>query len=217
MRTSRTPWILATLCAVSSIAVAAPPPRAERHADDFADLDELDAADELDDDALDPLDAAVAGPSIGAVLAAAYATARLDHDPTRSWARRTRLAGLVPWITVRTTRDTSWQDAQAEVGHGATLELRATWRLDRLVFDGHELQITGAETARRRERRQLASRVIRAYFAWRRAATAGERAELRAAELAAELDALTDGWFSDEVSRLRWTTGGPRGERSAPR
>lgn len=146
------------------------------------------------------------GPTVGAVLAAAYAAAGLDRDPQGGWIRRARLAGLVPWVTVRTTRDTSWQDDQSEVGHGTSLELRATWRLDRLMFDGRELQVAAIEASRRRERRRLASRVIRAYFTWRRAANAAvidDRAATRAAEAEAELDALTDGWFSDELRRPR--------------
>jgi hypothetical protein len=147
---------------------------------------------------------AVRGPGVGAVLAAAYAAAGLDHDPKDSWIRRARLAGLVPWVTVRTTRDTSWQDDQSEVGHGTSLELRATWRLDRLLFDSRELQVAAVESARRRERRRLAARVIRTYFAWRRAASIAsddERVATRVAEAAAELDALTDGWFSDQLRR----------------
>src|SRR5262249_17293389 len=94
-----------------------------------------------------------AGPTRDAVLAAAYAAAGLDHDPSNSWLRRTRLAGLVPWVTVRTASDTSWQDDHSEVGHGTSIEVRATWRLDRLLFDNHELQVAGIEAARRRERR----------------------------------------------------------------
>lgn len=146
----------------------------------------------------------VHGPGIGAVLAAAYAAAGLDHDPQDSWIRRARLTGLVPWVTVRTTRDTSWQDEHSEVGHGSTLELRATWRLDRLLFDAKELQVAAVESARRRERRRLAARVIRAYFTWRRAASLvsdDDRVTTRVAEAAAELDALTDGWFSEQLAR----------------
>lgn len=149
---------------------------------------------------------AVHGPAIGAVLAAAYAAAGLDRDPKDSWIRRARLAGLIPWVTVRTTRDTSWQDDQSEVGHGTSLELRATWRLDRLLFDGRELQVAAVEAARRRERRRLAARVIRAYFTWRRAASIvsdDERVTTRVAEAAAELDALTDGWFSAQLRHRR--------------
>jgi hypothetical protein len=161
-----------------------------------------------------------AGPAIGAVLSAAYAAARLDHDPGHSWILRARLSGLVPWVTVRTTRDTSWQDNQSEVGHGTTLEARATWQLDRLLFDGRELQIAALEAARRRERRRLANRVIRSYFTWRRAAEAAlgagdERVATRVAEATAELDALTDGWFSDELARGRRGSSEPRTGRAA--
>jgi len=170
-------------------------------------------------------------PRISEVLSAAYAAAGLDRDPGRGWIRRTRLAGLVPWLTVRTTRDTSWQDAHSEIGHGTTLELRATWRLDRLLFDGRELQVATIEAARRRERTRLASHVIRAYYAWRRAAggaaaravdpasgddddradrlddaasrAGDDRSATRLDEAIAELDALTDGWFSETLARSR--------------
>jgi hypothetical protein len=150
----------------------------------------------------------VIGPPIGAVLSAAYATAGLDRDPGGGWIRRARLAGLMPWLTVRTTRNASWQDQHAEVGHGTSLDVRATWRLDRLVFDSHELRVSAIEAARRRERTHLATRVIRSYFAWRRAAggalaAGGDRGDPRVAEASAELDALTDGWFSDELLRLK--------------
>jgi hypothetical protein len=165
---------------------------------------ELDTADGAGDADLAGSVLAVRGPTIGATLTAAYAAAGLDRDPQDSWIRRARLAGLVPWVTVRTARDTSWQDEHSEVGHGTSLELRATWRLDRLMFDGKELQVAAIEAARRRERRRLSTRVIRAYFTWRRAANAAnsdERAATRVAEATAELDALTDGWFSDQRKR----------------
>jgi hypothetical protein len=162
----------------------------------------------------------VRGPAVAEVLTAAYRAAGLDRDPSRGWNARARVAGLVPWITVRTGRDTSWKNTDTDVGHGMVVEVRATWRLDRLVFDGRELQVASVEAARRRERRRLASRVIRAYFAWRRAVErtaerpdcdpadpaadpAGRGCASRAAlvdEAAAELDALTDGWFSDALA-----------------
>jgi hypothetical protein len=159
----------------------------------------------------------VHGPSVSAVLTAAYAAAGLDRDPGGGWIRRARLAGLVPWVTVRTTRDTSWQDEQSEVGHSMSLELRATWRLDRLLFDSHELQVAAIEAARRRERRRLATRVIRSYFTWRRAAGAArdDRIAPRVAEAIAELDALTDGWFSGELQRLTRGDAAPRAEGAA--
>ena len=148
----------------------------------------------------------MAGPSIGEVLSAAYRAAGLDRDPARGWIRRARVAGLVPSLTVRTGRNTSWQELDPDVDRGTTLEVRATWRLDRLVFDGRELQVASIEAARRRERRRLASHVIRAYFHWQRAASAAAadpRWSLRAEEAAADLDALTDGWFAGELPRAQ--------------
>lgn len=167
-----------------------------------------DDAGAADDGSLDGPRVPVVGPSIARVLSAAYASAGLDRDPGGGWTWRARLAGLAPWLTVRTARDTSWQDEHADIGHGTSLEIRATWRLDRLVFDGHELQVAATSAARRRERRRLAARVIRSYFAWHRAAglLAGpddDRVAARIAEPTAELDALTDGWFSEELARLQ--------------
>jgi hypothetical protein len=159
------------------------------------------SADELDDVAID-VDVSVATPRpppIAEVLEAAYATAGLDRDPTPSWRRRARVAGLIPWVTVRTGWDANWREEETDVGRSRTFEVRATWRLDRLLFDGRELQMSSIDAARRRERRRLASRVIQAYFTWRKltARADSERRYALAAEAAtAELDALTDGWFS---------------------
>jgi hypothetical protein len=140
------------------------------------------------------------------VLEAAYATAGLDRDPTRSWIRRARIAGLIPWLTVRTGWDASWRDEEpGEVGRSRTFEVRATWRLDRLLFDGREIQVSTIDASRRRERRRLASYVIRAYFSWKKVTALAMRSPARyaiAAEAAtAELDALTDGWFSESMTQ----------------
>ncbi|HEY4241085.1 MAG TPA: hypothetical protein VGM88_14785 [Kofleriaceae bacterium] len=116
-------------------------------------------------------------PSVAQVLAVAYRTAGLDRDGTRSLIWRARLAGLVPWVTLRAGRDESWTDDDPTIGHSTTLEVRATWRLDRLLFDGRELQVASSAAARRRERQRLARRVIRAYFTWRR--TIASRAATR--------------------------------------
>jgi hypothetical protein len=160
-----------------------------------------------------------AGPEVAAVVAAAYRAAGLHRTPGRSWSRRARLAGLVPWVTVRMGRNTSWQDLDPEVDRGMTVDVRATWRLDRLVFDGRELQAASIEAARRRERRQLASGVVRAYFRWQRLASAAAgqpRLASRAAEAAAELDALTDGWFSEQLDTTDATDATAAARRRTP-
>ncbi len=144
----------------------------------------------------------VVAPPIGEVLAAAYVAAGLDRDPTRGLARRARLAGLVPSLSVRTARGVSWRDGEPDVGRGSTLEVRATWRLDRLVFDARELGAASLGMALRRERRRLATLVIRTYFAWRRAASS-TRTTRQADEAAAALDAVTEGWFTDAVAHAR--------------
>jgi len=202
--------VLGLAAALPGSVAAAPAARSAEPAPgaDGADLERADL-DAIDAELAQPR-RAVHGPGVAAVIAAAYAATGLDHDSQDSWIRRARLTGLVPWVTVRTARDTSWQDDSADVGHSTTLELRATWRLDRLLFDARELQVAGLTTARHRERRRLATRVIRAYFAWRRAARIAsddERIATRVAETVAELDALTDGWFS---AQLRAPAAAPR-------
>ena len=145
-------------------------------------------------------------PPIAEVVEAAYVAAGLDRDPTKSWSRRARAAALIPWVSLRAGWDASWREDDADVGRSRDFEVRATWRLDRLVFDGRELQVSSIDMARRRERRRLATRVIRAYFTWRKlSAAAGHepRAALAAEAALAELDALTDGWFSERAKSPR--------------
>ena len=146
-------------------------------------------------------------PQIAEVLEAAYVAAGLAHDPTPSWRRRARVAGLIPWVSVRAGWDARWRDDEpGDVGRTRDFEVRATWRLDRLLFDGRELQASTIDAARRRERRRLATQVIRTYFAWRKVAAAAARDprfRLAAEAATAELDALTDGWFSDRGESRR--------------
>lgn len=188
-------------------AVAAPSSSPARALDETLETDEAadERADGLELDDRDPEPPASAAPvpgapPVAAVIAAAYAAAGLDRDPAQGWLRRARVSGLVPWVTLRGARETRWAEPSPDIGHTATYEIRATWRLDRLLYDGRELQIAGAEASRRRERRRLASRVIRSYFTWQRARNAAlrhPRWASHADEAAAELDALTDGWFGE--------------------
>src|SRR5262249_37898614 len=75
-------------------------------------------------------------PAISGVLAAAYRTAELDLDPGPSWRMRTRLAGLVPMVSVRGGQDASWRDiTDPTIGYVSVFTVTATWHLDRLLFD----------------------------------------------------------------------------------
>jgi hypothetical protein len=212
--TSTVALVLAMLFALATNASARPSGDRDDDVEERED-DERDAMDErggvaleLEADANTGATSGATGgpglrraPAIADVLEAAYDAAGLNHDPTRSWARRARVAGLIPWVTVKTGWDQSWHDDEpGDVGRSRTFEVRATWRLDRLLFEGRELQMSSIDTARRRERRRLASRVIRAYFVWRKVAPRGG---LAAEAATAELDALTDGWFSERAKSGR--------------
>lgn len=137
--------------------------------------------------------AAAKAPPVSAVVAAAYRAAGLDSDPAPAWRRRARLAGLVPTFTVRDGRDAAWRDvSDPTIAYVSVFSVAATWHLERLMFDPNELRISAIEAGRRRDRRRVAALAIRSYFAWLHG---------RGDEAQAELDALTDGWFSDAVSR----------------
>ena len=134
------------------------------------------------------------GPDVREVIAAAVRAAGLAGDPARGWRRRARLAALVPQLGVRIGQDETWRDvAVPTLGHAMMFDVRASWRLDALVFSPSELRIASVDVLRRRERRRLAWYVISLYRAWRR--TGND-------DLAAQLDVVTDGWFSERRAKL---------------
>jgi hypothetical protein len=121
----------------------------------------------------------------------------------------TRLRAMRLWsdadhVTTLATTDTpNFYDA---VGANLVLELRLTWRLDRLLYSGEESAIERVRLERQDARARLATHVLEVLFAWQRAivqaqgAIVGSREEaeahLRIAETEATLDVLTAGWFS---------------------
>jgi hypothetical protein len=207
--------LLVVCCPMCPIADARPSRDDMRddNGDDDRDDEDRDTTFVIDprfdvDESLVPGSRTRTAPPIAEVLDAAYDAAGLDRDPTKSWIRRARVAGLIPWVSVKTGWDQSWHDDEpGDVGRSRTFEVRATWRLDRLLFDGRELQMSSIDMARRRERRKLASRVIRAYFIWRKvmavAANGSGRGGLAVEAATAELDAVTDGWFSERMNSSR--------------
>jgi hypothetical protein len=113
----------------------------------------------------------------------------------------------MPTVTVRDGRDAAWRDVtDPTIAYVSVLGVAATWHLERLVFDPNELRISAIEAGRRRDRRRVAGLVIRTYYAWLDLAAAAVRDARwapRAAEAAAELDALTEGWFSQNLPATR--------------
>ncbi len=155
-------------------------------------------------------------------VAAAWRTAGLGGDDSRidDLVSRSRASALLPetrlramrlWddashaTTLATTDDTSYYDA---IGANLVLEVRLTWRLDRLLYAGDEPSLERVRLERQDARARVAGRTLEALFAWQRATVAEgsaapatpERteADLRAAEAEATLDVLTGGWFSSQ-------------------
>ena len=129
-----------------------------------------------------------------------------------AWLPETRMRAMRLWddadhtTTVASTDTANFYDA---VGANLVLELRLTWRLDRLVFAGDEPTLERVRLERIDARSRLATRTLEALFAWQRAkveeARAAEgsteriQAVVHAAEAMATLDVLTSGWFSQRV------------------
>ena len=119
-------------------------------------------------------------------VAAAWRTAGLGADDARIDAliSRSRASALLPetrlramrlWddashaTTLATTDDTSYYDA---IGANLVLEVRLTWRLDRLLYAGDEPTLERVRLERQDARARVAARTLEALFAWQRATVA---------------------------------------------
>jgi hypothetical protein len=131
---------------------------------------------------------------------------------------RARASALLPETRMRAMR--LWQEADHTttvaasdtanfydaVGANMVLELRLTWRLDRLLYAGDESTLERVRLERVDARSRLATRTLEVLFTWEKAVLDGREAvngsaeeraaTLRAAEARATLDVLTAGWFT---------------------
>lgn len=154
-------------------------------------------------------------PTLAEVRDAALRAAGLDHRPERAWARRARLAGLMPVLTLSIDRglahdaDLSRESSGKERLDMATnrdigLEARAVWRLERLLYDDAEIRALQTAQRQQQERTELLLRVTSIYYQRRKLQLARQRGGTEAArmdqllaieELTDQLDALTSGHF----------------------
>ena len=143
--------------------------------------------------------------------------ARIDALVSRArasaWLPETRMRAMRLWdnannaTTLASTDTANFYDA---VGANLVLELRLTWRLDRLLYAGDEGTLERVRLERLDARSRLATRTLEVLFTWERAmlearqAASGspeeQSAQLRASEAQATLDVLTAGWFSARAS-----------------
>ncbi len=143
-------------------------------------------------------------PSPEQVVAAAYRAAGLDRDPIPGLSRRAHVSALIPSISVHGGEDATWKDiANPTVGQVLVYGVSASWQLGRLYYDASDFHVASLETARRRERRRLATRVLRLYYRWLTARAAAERAGRPSPrggrDRGPELDAWTEGWWNVET------------------
>jgi hypothetical protein len=138
---------------------------------------------------------------------AAVRAAGLAEDRVPGWRYRARLAGLVPIVSSRYGRNSSWKEVNdPTLANTNMFDVRATWQLERLMFDPNELRIDAIDVSRRREKRRVEQLAIHSYYAWlgaRELASRSSAWQMRADELAADLDAITGGWFAQALAQVK--------------
>jgi hypothetical protein len=154
-------------------------------------------------------------PTLAEIRDAALRHAGLDRHPERAWARRARLAGLMPVVTVSLQRDLAHDADLSRESSGKEsldigtnrdigLEARAVWRLDRLLYDDAEIRALQTAQRQHQERLDLVMRVTSIYYQRRKLQLAQGRGGSEASrmdqilaidELTDQLDALTGGYF----------------------
>lgn len=205
-RVLRQAVVVAVFASAVAVATAA-------HGQDEAQASETDARLELLEER---------EPTIEEVRAAAVRAAGLEPRKGKRWARRARLSGLLPRLTVRATRQmardqgltldlTETSDRlKLSTGDQLVVEARATWDLGKLVFDPVELRASRESARLWSERADLEAEVTRLFYERRRAqiewilappedAADAALRRLEIDELTAQLDALSGGFLKSEL------------------
>lgn len=115
------------------------------------------------------------GPSIAAVQTAVVQKMLLAPNQTRRWLRRVRAASLLPDLRSEfdVSNDRGWKLGQEagsadelseDQGAGRTLRVRATWHLDRLIFNVNELRVAQTGLDVQSARRRILVEVTGMYF-----------------------------------------------------
>jgi hypothetical protein len=159
-------------------------------------------------------------PDVREVQRAAARWVGADPKRFRSWRRRVRKAAWLPQLRVRVQRgyeDDLLSNASGQtraMDDELTLEFRAQWDLDRLLFDRNELYLSREAALLAELRQDVVAEATRLYFERRRLqvellveppvhAHSLLRARLRLEELTAALDGLTGGFFRRALGTRR--------------
>jgi hypothetical protein len=123
-----------------------------------------------------------------------------------AWRTRSRWSAALPILSVHGSRDVNWQEGSSSshssvgaIDRAQGVDVRLTWRLDRLLFDPDEPRLFDAEQKARKARVTLDQEVARSYFLWRKAVAArpaGADLTFAEGETFAQVDAFTGGWLT---------------------
>lgn len=173
-------------------------------------------------------------PEVQRVLDEASAYAKVQPALIDRWLRSSRAFAALPTLRLAyqldddysnqfrrydefgnppTTTDGTFYDVQtdADVGQGRTIDIQATWELDKLVMSSEQIRVINEAQDIAKLREKVLAEVTRIYFERRRLQVEGllrpktdllaqVKDELRLRELTANLDAYTGGWFSESVA-----------------
>ena len=167
-------------------------------------------------------------PKVQIVQQVALKYAALNPSIFSSMRTRSRTQAVLPQFTVRATKDldnesrsltrfgegdsTGAQDISATevVGDDLQLYAEARWKLNETVFNYQETAVMRENRYSAKERQKLLQTVTQVYFERKRAlmkqdkfkGSAEQKAmlALKIDQMNAELDALTGGWFSKNIS-----------------
>lgn len=170
-------------------------------------------------------------PSVVEVQRAAARYARVNPEAYASWVSEAHLSSLLPRRLYGRLRSTQGDDTDVRTTSSGTgsvsdlvstddelqLEVRAEWDLTRLVFNRDGIAATRQIERLVNQREDILTTVNKLYYARRQLQVEMEmtppntvdkalRSQLRIDGLTADLDALTGGWFSQEVERRRPAT-----------
>jgi hypothetical protein len=181
----------------------------------FAWADESKTMDEGMEPPDDPPPCLMREPTVSEVVQATWEQASLLPDEDRSRRTRARVSGYLPKISGGLSKDlgNSW-NYRYEPGTARVDQLRQTtglrwdtaivWDLALFAYNPDELQIARETTNRARERRNLATEVIRIYFARKKILRRGmPKPGSRFAQVVAEETAALDAWTSGRF-RKQW-------------
>ena len=162
-------------------------------------------------------------PSVQAVQERAMRYAEIHPELIQAWRRRSSYSAILPQLRVTYRRNVEedtrlieqpgnpdrwqwdWDD-----DHQVTTVAR--WDLDDLIFNTDELRVSSESVRLVRLREGVLNQVTKLYFERRRLqierdlspthdVAAAVRREMRLHELTAQIDAMTGGWFSEELMK----------------